>query len=40
MRIQEEKTLYEKLKILTDAEPCCDLTVSRTRSADFLVWFS
>ena len=29
-----------RLKILTDAEPYCDLTVSRTRSADFLVWFS
>ena len=29
-----------RLKILTDAEPCCDLTVSRTRAADFLVWFS
>lgn len=29
-----------RLKIVTDSEPFCDLTVSRMRSADFLVWFS
>lgn len=29
-----------RLRILTDSDPCCDLTVSRTRAADFLVWFS
>lgn len=29
-----------RLRIVTDGEPCCDLTVSRTRAADFLVWFS
>ena len=29
-----------RLRIVTDNKAWCDLTVSRTRSADFLVWFS
>ena len=29
-----------RLRIITDNKAWCDLTVSRTRSADFLVWFS
>lgn len=29
-----------RLKIVIDREPYCSLTVSRTRAADFMVWFS
>lgn len=29
-----------RLRIVTDNKAWCDLTVSRTRTADFLVWFS